>query len=90
MRSAAVARTTRRSSPLESRPSDVPDLFVFTTHSDPNLREALAEIFGLLGDARAVPSLRELTRDQERPGIRARVTGVAAHQQAQWILEHAW
>jgi len=49
---------------LESRPSEVPDLFAFTTHSDPNVREALAEIFGLLGDARAVPSLRELTRDQ--------------------------
>jgi len=49
---------------LESRPSEVPDLFAFTTHSDPNVREALAEIFGLLGDTRAVPSLRELTRDQ--------------------------
>ena len=49
--------------PLESRPGEVPDLFTFTTHADPNVREALAEIFGLLGDPRAVPSLREMTRD---------------------------
>jgi HEAT repeat protein len=49
---------------LESRPDDVPDLFAYVTHADSNVREALAEIFGLLGDARAVPSLRELSRDQ--------------------------
>jgi HEAT repeat protein len=48
---------------LESRPEEVPDLFTHITHADPNVREALAEIFGLLGDARAVPSLREMTRD---------------------------
>ena len=48
---------------LESRPAEVPDLFTFTTHADSNVREALAEIFGLLGDPRAVPSLREMTRD---------------------------
>jgi HEAT repeat protein len=49
---------------LESRPVDVPDLFTYITHADSNVREALAEIFGLLGDARAVPSLHELSRDQ--------------------------
>jgi HEAT repeat protein len=49
---------------LESRPVDVPDLFTYITHADSNVREALAEIFGLLGDPRAVPSLHELSRDQ--------------------------
>jgi HEAT repeat protein len=48
---------------LESRIDDVPDLFTHMTHADPNVREALAEILGLLGDARAVPALRELTKD---------------------------
>jgi HEAT repeat protein len=48
---------------LESRRDEVPDLFAHVAHADPNVREALAEIFGLLGDSRAVPSLRELTRD---------------------------
>ena len=41
----------------------MPDLFTYATHADPNVREALAEIFGLLGDPRADPSLRELSRD---------------------------
>jgi HEAT repeat protein len=48
---------------LESRTDDVPDLFTHMTHTDPNVREALAEILGLLGDPRAVPALRELTKD---------------------------
>jgi HEAT repeat protein len=48
---------------LESRTDEVPDLITHLTHADPNVREALAEILGLLGDARAVPALRELTRD---------------------------
>jgi HEAT repeat protein len=48
---------------LESRRDDVPDLFTHMTHTDPNVREALAEILGLLGDPRAVPGLRELTKD---------------------------
>jgi HEAT repeat protein len=50
---------------LESRRDDVPDLFTHMTHADPNVREALAEILGLLGDARAVPALRELTKDPD-------------------------
>jgi HEAT repeat protein len=48
---------------LEARPNEVPDLFPLTTHADPNVREALAEILGLIGDPRAVPSLRDMTRD---------------------------
>jgi HEAT repeat protein len=43
----------------------VPDLFTHMTHADPNVREALAEILGLLGDARAVPALQELTKDPD-------------------------
>jgi HEAT repeat protein len=50
---------------LESRRDDVPDLFTHMTHADPNVREALAEILGLLGDPRAVPALRELTKDPD-------------------------
>jgi HEAT repeat protein len=48
---------------LESHRDEVPDLFTHMTHADPNVREALAEILGLLGDPRAVPALRELTKD---------------------------
>ena len=48
---------------LEARPNEVPDLFTHVTNPDPNVREALAEIFGLIGDPRAVPSLRELSGD---------------------------
>jgi len=50
---------------LESRRDDVPDLLTHMTHADPNVREALAEILGLLGDARAVPALQELTKDPD-------------------------
>jgi len=48
---------------LEARPNEVPDLFTYVTSPDSNIREALAEILGLIGDPRAVPSLRELSRD---------------------------
>jgi HEAT repeat protein len=48
---------------LEARPNEVPDLFPLTTHADPNVREGLAEILGLIGDPRAVPALRDMTRD---------------------------
>jgi len=48
---------------LEARPNEVPDLFTHVANPDPNVREALAEIFGLIGDPRAVPSLRELSGD---------------------------
>ena len=46
-----------------TRPNDVPDLLPLTTHADPNVREGLAEILGLIGDPRAVPALRDMTRD---------------------------
>ena len=48
---------------LETRPNEVPDLLPLTTHADPNVREGLAEILGLIGDPRAVPALRDMTRD---------------------------
>jgi HEAT repeat protein len=39
------------------------DLFPFATHKDPNVREAVAEILGRIGDERAVPVLRDMMRD---------------------------
>jgi HEAT repeat protein len=48
---------------LETRPDELPDLLRLTTHADPNVREGLAEILGLIGDPRAVPALRDMTRD---------------------------
>ena len=67
---------------LEARPNEVPDLFTLTTHADPNVREGLAEILGLIGDPRAVPSLRDMTARPEWPGCRARLAGAAADRQA--------
>jgi HEAT repeat protein len=33
-------------------------------NDDPNVREALAEIFGLIGDDRAIPVLQQLSQDR--------------------------
>jgi HEAT repeat protein len=49
---------------LELTHDQVPDLFPFATHKDVNVREALAEILGLVGDDRAVPVLQDLSRDK--------------------------
>jgi HEAT repeat protein len=48
---------------LELNRDDLPDLFPMATHADANVREAVAEILGLIGDRRAEPVLRGLTRD---------------------------
>lgn len=50
---------------LEIGRDQEPDLFPFATHKDPNVREALAEILGRIGDERAVPVLRDMTRDRD-------------------------
>jgi HEAT repeat protein len=50
---------------LELSGDQLPDLFPYARHTDTNVREALAEILGLVGDQRAVPTLRELSRDQK-------------------------
>ena len=71
---------------LESRTDDVPDLFTHMTHADPNVREALAEILGLLGDARAVPALQRADAGIQRPGRRACLAGSPADRQAQRFL----
>lgn len=48
---------------LELRKDEVPDLFQYARHRDTNVREAVAELLGLVGDQRAVPTLRDMTRD---------------------------
>ena len=59
-------RTNRESREylLELSHDQVPDLFPFATHKDVNVREALAEILGLIGDDRAVPALQDLSHDK--------------------------
>ena len=53
-----------RSYLLETRPGDMPELYAQTKNRDVNVREALAEILGLRGDAGAIPVLQELAKDQ--------------------------
>ena len=60
-----AANSEARQYLLELSKDQVPDLFSYARHSDTNVREALAEILGLVGDQRAVPTLRELSRDQK-------------------------
>lgn len=50
---------------LELGHDQQPDLFPFATHKDTNVREALAEILGRIGDSRAEPALRAMTRDRD-------------------------
>jgi HEAT repeat protein len=50
---------------LELRKEERPDLYAkVATSTDVNVREALAEILGLIGDADAIPALQELQRDK--------------------------
>jgi HEAT repeat protein len=48
---------------LELRPDEIPDLIPYARRNDADIREALAEILGLRGDARVVPVLQELSKD---------------------------
>jgi HEAT repeat protein len=48
---------------LELRQNEVPDLFPFAHHDKVDVREAIAEILGHVGDEQAIPTLRDLTRD---------------------------
>lgn len=48
---------------LDLHPNEVPDLYAYSNSPDANILEALAEILGLVGDATALPTLRELVRD---------------------------
>jgi HEAT repeat protein len=49
---------------LELPPGNMPELYAQTKNQDANVREALAEILGLRGDASAIPVLQELAKDQ--------------------------
>jgi HEAT repeat protein len=48
---------------LELRQNEVSDLFPFAHHDKVDVREAIAEILGHVGDEQAIPTLRDLTRD---------------------------
>jgi HEAT repeat protein len=48
---------------LELRQQEVPDLFPFARHDKVDVREAVAEILGHVGDEQAIPTLNDLTRD---------------------------
>jgi HEAT repeat protein len=48
---------------LDFRGAEVHNLYMHTANNDVNIREALAEILGLVGDESSLPSLRELLRD---------------------------
>jgi HEAT repeat protein len=48
---------------LELRATEVADLYPLAKLEDANIREALAEILGLIGDEGARPALQELLRD---------------------------
>jgi HEAT repeat protein len=47
----------------ETRPEEMPDLYLQVKNDDPGIRESLAEILGLIGDNRAIPVLQELSQD---------------------------
>jgi HEAT repeat protein len=49
---------------VELRPSELPALYALIKIDDVNVREALAEIFGLVGDSQAIPALQQLSKDR--------------------------
>lgn len=57
------SNTQARDYLLDLRPAEVPDLYPYANSPDTNVLEALAEVLGLVGDASALPTLRELVRD---------------------------
>jgi HEAT repeat protein len=48
---------------VELKPEELPELYAQVKNKDVAVRESLAEIFGLIGDSRAVPVLQELAKD---------------------------
>lgn len=48
---------------VELKPEELPDLFAETKINDVGARESMAEIFGTIGDKRAIASLQELSQD---------------------------
>lgn len=49
---------------VELRPEEMPDLYAQIKNNDVNVREALADILGMIGDSAAIPVLQELSRDR--------------------------
>ena len=49
---------------LEFRSSDLPDLYGQIKNQDVNVREGLAEVFGLIGDSTTIAPLQELGQDR--------------------------
>ena len=48
----------------ETRPEEMPDLLAQAKNEDTGVRESIAEILGLIGDARAIPVLQEMSQDR--------------------------
>jgi len=49
---------------VEFRSEELPELIAQTKNNDASIREALAEILGLIGDSSAIPALQELSKDR--------------------------
>jgi HEAT repeat protein len=49
---------------VEFKPEELQELIAQTKNNDPSVREALAEILGLIGDSSAIPALQELSKDR--------------------------
>lgn len=49
---------------VELRPDELPALYEHVRNNNVTVREALAEIFGLIGGSSAIPALQELSKDQ--------------------------
>jgi len=56
--------TEARALLLEFRPEQMPELYAQAKNNDANVREGLAEIYGLIGDERALPVLQSLAKDR--------------------------
>jgi HEAT repeat protein len=49
---------------IELKPAELPALYALVKLDDVDIREALAEIFGLIGDSQAIPALQQLSKDR--------------------------
>ena len=49
---------------VELKADELPDLYAQAKKNDVDIRESLAEIFGLIGDSAAIPVLQELNKDR--------------------------
>lgn len=49
---------------LQLTPEELPELYAQAKNNEVNIREALAEVFGLIGDERAIPVLQGLSKDR--------------------------